>query len=77
MVSDTKHASNYNLRLALRAWNPEFKFFGFLTINLNFSAHFWIGDKLILCGFGVGLSLSSAIVDFDNCKVLDLIEVKE
>ena len=47
-----------------------------LTITVNFSQK-TLNGKSILCGFGVGLSLSSAIVDFDNCKVLDLIEVKE
>ena len=47
-----------------------------LTITTNFSNKI-LNGKSILCGFGVGLSLASIIIDFDNCKVLTLIEVEE
>jgi 3-oxoacyl-[acyl-carrier-protein] synthase-3 len=31
--------------------------------------------KLLLCGFGVGLSWATAILNVDNCKISDIVEV--
>jgi 3-oxoacyl-[acyl-carrier-protein] synthase-3 len=31
--------------------------------------------KLLLCGFGVGMSWASAVMDFQDCKVSDLVEL--
>src|SRR5699024_7604563 len=32
-------------------------------------------EKLLLCGFGVGMSWGTAIVDTDNMRISDLVEV--
>lgn len=32
-------------------------------------------QKLLLCGFGVGLSWATAIINVDNCKISDIVEV--
>lgn len=31
--------------------------------------------KLLLCGFGVGMSWASAVMDFQGCKISDLVEL--
>jgi 3-oxoacyl-[acyl-carrier-protein] synthase III len=31
--------------------------------------------KLLLCGFGVGLSWATAVINTDNCKISDIVEI--
>lgn len=47
-----------------------------MSITQNFSNQTLSGNS-ILCGFGVGLSLSTALITFDKCKVSKLVEIIE
>ena len=31
--------------------------------------------KILLCGFGVGLSWATAIINFENCHICDIVEI--
>ena len=48
-----------------------------LTIVSELAGKTASAEKVMLCGFGVGLSWAAAILSLANCQILPLLEVDE
>lgn len=46
-----------------------------LTIATQLQNKLYDKKKMLLCGFGVGLTWATVIADFENCKISDLVEI--